>query len=128
MAAEATASSADYEDVRLVAEVLSRINAALIEKHFGCRCGYRPEFMEQLRQEKRFGELQTRRLALPVVRRTTAATISRKAEGSRQSHTCEAIAIEPASVEDLCNRIDGLEREVKHCAPGSSASGTLGRR
>ena len=54
-----------YEDVRLVAEVLSRINAALIEKHFAVGADTAQEFMERLVKERTFWRTATRRLALP---------------------------------------------------------------
>ena len=55
-----------YEDVRLVAEVLSRINAALIEKHFAVTQATAQEFMERLVREGHFGD-RGRRLALPFL-------------------------------------------------------------
>ena len=71
-----------YEDVRLVAEVLSRINADLIERHFGLSADTAQQFMDRLVAEKRFGDLQPdgwhyppiRKLRLRRSRRKTKAT------------------------------------------------------
>jgi hypothetical protein len=99
-----------YEDVRLVAEVLSRINADLIERHFGASADAANDIMERLIQERRFGDLQAdgwhyppiRRLRLRRTRRTTKATIF---------GIDEAIADQPASAGDMAERIDELEQE-----------------
>ena len=71
-----------YEDVRLVAEILSRINAELIERHFALRPDTAQHFMGRLVAERRFGAIQAdgwhyppiRKLRLRQTRRTTNAT------------------------------------------------------
>src|SRR5207342_746268 len=47
-----------YERVRLVAEVLTRINADLIQRHFAVSADTAQQFMGRLVAEKRFGNLQ----------------------------------------------------------------------
>ena len=99
-----------YEEVRLVAEVLSRINVDLIVRHFSVSADTAQQFMERLVAERRFGDLQpdgwhyppVRKLRLRRTRRTTKAITF---------GIDEAIADQPASAEDLAARIDELETD-----------------
>jgi hypothetical protein len=56
-----------YEDVRLVAEALSHINADQIQCHFAVDAETAQLFMERLVQEKRFGDVQADGWRYPVI-------------------------------------------------------------
>jgi hypothetical protein len=95
-----------YEDVRLVAEVLSRINADLIERHFGLSAETAENFMARLVTERRFGDLQSDGWHYPPVRKLRV----------RRSRGKPKVADEPqvevgTSPEDSAQRIEELERE-----------------
>src|SRR5207248_1903040 len=63
-----------YEDVRKVAEVLSRTNAALIEKHFAVSTATAQEFMERLVTERLFRDLQPDGWHYPLTRSATGTS------------------------------------------------------
>jgi hypothetical protein len=96
----------DYEDVRLVAEVLSRINADLIERHFALCPDTARQFMDRLVAERRFGDLQSDGWHYPPVRKLRV----------RRSRGKPKVADEPkvemgTSPEDSAQRIEELEQE-----------------
>jgi hypothetical protein len=95
-----------YEDVRLVAEVLSRINADLIERHFALCPDTARQFMDRLVAERHFGDLQSDGWHYPPVRKLRV----------RRSRGKPKVADEPkvemgTSPEDSAQRIEELERE-----------------
>jgi hypothetical protein len=94
------------EDVRLVAEVLSRINADLIERHFAVSANIAQQFMDRLVAEKRFGDLQPDGWHYPPVRKLRL----RRSRGKPK--VADEFKIEVGtSPEDSAQRIDELERE-----------------
>jgi hypothetical protein len=99
-----------YEDVRLVAEVLSRINVDLIERHFGVSADTANEFMERLVQERRFGDLDLDGWHYPPARKLRVRR-SRAKPTSKSKTDDGTAAIEPEPVEDLTQRLDELEQE-----------------
>jgi hypothetical protein len=99
-----------YEDVRLVAEVLSRINVDLIERHFDLSSDTARQFMDRLVAEKRFGDLQPDGWHYPPVRKLRARRFRGKPITNKVT-TEEGFGGQPESVEDLARRIDELERE-----------------
>ena len=101
--------SSTYEDVRNVAVVLSRINAALIEKHFSVNTATALEFMASLVREKLFRDLQPDGWHYPPVRKLRLRRTRRK---PTEVKTDERNPNRPVSVEDLTRRIDDLEREA----------------
>ena len=100
-----------YEDVRLVAEVLSRINPDLIERHFGLSADTAQQFMERLVAERRFGDLQCDGWHYPPIRKLRQRRTRRKPKVTTEFGIDEAIADQPESREDLTQRIDELEQD-----------------
>src|ERR1700693_5117164 len=100
-----------YEDVRLVAEVLSRINADLIERHFGLSATTAQQFMTRLVIERRFGDLQPDGWHYPPIRKLRRHRPRRKPMAANKPKTEESIADKPEPTEDLAWRIDELEQE-----------------
>ena len=100
-----------YEEVRLVAEVLSRVNVDLIERHFGLSGDTARQFMERLVAERRFGDLQPDGWHYPPIRKLRARRTRAKLNANNKAMTEEGFGDQPASVEDLAERIDGLEQE-----------------
>lgn len=99
-----------YEDVRLVAEVLSRINVDLIERHFGLSADTARQFMERLIAEKRFGDLQSDGWHYPPIRKLRLRRSRGKRKVTNECHNGESIPHEPASAEELNQRIIDLEQ------------------
>jgi hypothetical protein len=58
-----------YDDVRLVAEALSHINADLIQRHFSIAGDTATEYMARLVAEKRFGDRQPDGWHYPPIRK-----------------------------------------------------------
>src|ERR1700693_5234237 len=87
-----------YEDVRLVAEALSRINADLIQRHFTVNADTAHQFMERLVAEKRFGDLQPDGWYYPPVRKLRRHRPRRK----------QMAANKPEPAEDLAGQIGEL--------------------
>lgn len=100
-----------YEDVRLVAEALSRINVGLIERHFALGTDTARHFMERLVQEKRFGDLQQDGWHYPPIHKVRRHRPPRKQKAANNVTTEERIADRPEPAEDLAGRIDQLEQE-----------------
>ena len=100
-----------YEDVRLVAEVLSRINVDLIKRHFAVSADTAQQFIDRLVAEKRFGVLQTDGWHYPPVRKLRVRRPRRKPKLTYEPKTEDHIADEPESPEDLAERVEELERE-----------------
>jgi hypothetical protein len=100
-----------YEDVRLVAEVLSRINPDLIERHFAISADTAQQFMERLVTERRFGDLQPDGWHYPPVRKLRLRRTRRKPKINNEFKIDESTPDEPASVDDLTQRIDELGQE-----------------
>jgi hypothetical protein len=100
-----------YEDVRSVAVVLSRINAGLIERHFAVSADTARQYMERLVREKLFRDLQPDGWHYPPVRKLPLRRTRREPRGANEFKTGEDIPDKPASLEDLTQRIDELERE-----------------
>jgi hypothetical protein len=100
-----------YEDVRLVAEVLSRINPDLIERHFAVSADTAQQFVERLVEERRFGGLQPGGWHYPPVRKLRLRRTRRKPKITNEFKIDESTRDEPASVDDLTQRIDELEQE-----------------
>jgi hypothetical protein len=100
-----------YEDVRLVAEVLSRINVDLIERHFGVSGDTANEFMVRLVQERRFGGLQSDGWHYPPLRKLRVRRSRTKPKASSKSKIDESIPAQPEAMEDLPRRIAALEQE-----------------
>jgi hypothetical protein len=104
-----------YENVRLVAEVLSRISAQLIEKHFHLDADTARKFTDRLVEEELFGNLQpdgwhyalTRQMRLRRSLVKHQMRDKRKAEDRPQASTCESML-----VGELGKRIGELEGEV----------------
>src|SRR5690348_16010442 len=84
-----------YEDVRLVAEVLSRINVDLIERHFGVSAATANEFMERLVQERRFGELNPGGWHYPPARKLRVRRSSTKPKATSKPKIDESIPAQP---------------------------------
>jgi hypothetical protein len=101
-----------YEDVRLVAEVLSRINAGLIERHFVVSADTARQYVERLVTERLFHDLQPDGWHYPPVRKLRLRRSPRKPKANRQFNHDKSIPDKPVSVEDLTQRIDDLEREA----------------
>ena len=100
-----------YEDVRLVAEALSRINADLIQCHFVVSANTAQEFMERLVAEKRFGDVQPDGWHYPPIRKLRRHRPPRNQMTANKPKTEQSIADEPEPAEDLARRIDELEQE-----------------
>ena len=100
-----------YEDVRLVAEVLSRINADLIERHFAVSADVAEQFMDRLVAEECFGDLQPDGWHYPPVRKLRLRRTRRKPKVTNKVMTEEGFWDRPESVEDLTERTDELEQE-----------------
>jgi uncharacterized small protein (DUF1192 family) len=100
-----------YEEVRLVAEVLSRINVDLIERHFGISADTARRYMERLIAEKRFGDLQPDGWHYPPIRKLRLRRSHGKTKATNDLKVEEGVADQPESVEDLNQRIDDLEQE-----------------
>ena len=100
-----------YEDVRLVADVLSRINVDLIERHFAVSADTAQQFMDRLVAEKRFSVLQSDGWHYPPVRKLRVRRPRRKPKLTYEPKTEDHIADEPESPEDLAERIDELEQD-----------------
>jgi hypothetical protein len=101
-----------YENVRLVAGVLSRINPDLIERHFAVSAETAQNFLFRLVAERRFGDLQPDGWHYPPIRKLRL----RRSRGMRPISTSkskigESTPNETASVDDLTQHIDELERE-----------------
>jgi hypothetical protein len=90
-----------YEDVRLVAEVLSRINAGLIERHFAISADAANEIIERLVGEKLFGEQQADGWHYPPVRKLRLKRTRRKSKVVNEFKIDQEIADQPRSPEDL---------------------------
>ena len=99
-----------YEDVRLVAEVLSRINVDLIERHFALCPDTAQNFMKRLIAEKRFGDLQSDGWHYPPIRRLRLRRTRRTAKATTLGID-ESVADQPESAESLTQRIDELEQD-----------------
>src|SRR4051812_45125355 len=102
---------ATYEEVRLVAEVLSRFNAHLIEKHFVVSADIAEEFMARLVEERLFGGLQPDGWHYPPIRKLRLRRPRRKATATNKVHVEEDIEDQSASAEDVPRRIDELQQE-----------------
>ena len=100
-----------YEDVRLVAEVLSRINAGLIEGHFAVSADIAQQFMDRLIQERRFGDLQPDGWHYPPIRKLPLRRTRRKPKSNNEFNVDKDLADRPGSVEELHRRIIDLEQE-----------------
>src|SRR5437763_17166744 len=100
-----------YEDVRKVAEVLSRINAALIEKHFAVSTATAQEFMERLVTERLFRDLQPDGWHYPLTRSKRLRRSRATRKTAERPKVVEIVTNQPASVEDLSKRIGELERD-----------------
>jgi hypothetical protein len=99
-----------YEDVRLVAEVLSRINSDLIERHFAVSADVAEQFMDRLVAKKCFGDLQPDGWHYPPVRKLRVRR-SRRTTKATTLGIDESVADQPESAEDLTQRIDELEQD-----------------
>jgi hypothetical protein len=95
-----------YEDVRLVAEVLSRINADLIERHFALCPDTARQFMDRLVAERRFGDLQSDGWHYPPVRKLRV----RRSRGKPKVADESKVEV-GTSPEDSAQRIEELEQE-----------------
>ena len=84
-----------YEDVRLVAEALSRINADLIQCHFVVSANTAQEFMERLVAEKRFGDVQPDGWHYPPIRKLRRHRPPRNQMTANKPKTEQSIADEP---------------------------------
>ena len=102
---------ATYEDVRRVAEVLSRFNAHLIERHFPVSADTAQEFMARLVEERLFGGLQPDGWHYLPVRKLRQRRSRRKPKIAKIVGFDESIVEEPEPAEDVTRRIDALERE-----------------
>jgi hypothetical protein len=103
---------ATYEDVRRVAEVLSRFDAQLIGRHFAVSADIAQEFMVRLAEGGQFGDLQPDGWHYPLTRqqRLRRARAARKA--AEKPKAGEVITDQPPpSLEDLSKHIEELERE-----------------
>ena len=100
-----------YENVCLVAEVLSRINPDLIERHFGLSADTAKQFMERLVQEKRFGDLRSDGWHYPPIRKLRLQRSRVKTKATNEPKTENHIADEPELPDELARRIDELEQE-----------------
>jgi hypothetical protein len=100
-----------YEDVRLVSEVLSRINAGLIERHFAVSADIAQQFMERLVHERAFGEQQADGWHYPPIRKLPLRRTRRKPRLTNDFDVDEDIADRTASAEELHRRIIDLEQE-----------------
>jgi hypothetical protein len=89
-----------YENVRLVADVLSRINVDLIERHFGVSPDIANEFMERLVAERRFGELNADGWHYPRLRKLRVRRSSTKLKATNK-----------LKKDDLALRVAELEQE-----------------
>jgi hypothetical protein len=100
-----------YENVRLVADVLSRINVDLIERHFGLTADTANEFIDRLVAEGRFGELNADGWHYPRLRKLRLRRTHRKPKLTNDFNVGEDIADRTPSVEELNQRIVDLEQE-----------------
>jgi polyhydroxyalkanoate synthesis regulator phasin len=97
-----------YDNVRSVAEVLSRINADLIQRHFAVSADEARQFMQRLVQECCYEEIAPDRWHYPLTRRQR---LWRLRAARKPAMVEDIIAVQPASAEALSKRIDELERE-----------------
>jgi hypothetical protein len=100
-----------YEDVRLVAEVLSRINVDLIERHFAVSADIAEQFMDRLVGEGLFGAIQADGWHYPPIRKLRMRRTRRTTKATTEFGIDDAIADQPAPAEDMAGRIDELEQE-----------------
>jgi hypothetical protein len=100
-----------YEDVRDVAEVLSRIRPELIERHFAVSADAARQFMDRLVAERHFGGLQPDGWHYPPIRKLRPRRSHRTPKTTTKSKIDERRASETASVEHLTRRIDELEQQ-----------------
>ena len=103
-----------FENVRLVAEVLSRLNAQLIERHFCLDGDTARKFMDRLVEEQLFGNLQPDGWHYPLTRQMRLRSRAKhkmgekqKAEDRPQASTCES-----SSADELGKRIRELEGDA----------------
>jgi hypothetical protein len=97
-----------YDDVCSVAEVLSRINADLIERHFAVSADEARQFLQRLVQECHFDQITPDGWHYPLMRRQR---LRRLRAARKPAMVEEVIANQPATTDDLSKRIDELERE-----------------
>src|SRR4051794_3757716 len=90
-----------YEDVRNVAMVLSRINVALVAKHFIVGPVTAQDFMERLVGERLFGGLQPDGWHYPPVRKLRRRRTPRKPKTADDLKIDEGTVDRPESVDDL---------------------------
>jgi hypothetical protein len=101
-----------YDDVRLVAEVLSRISVDLIARHFAVSAETAQNFVLRLVAERRFGDLQPDGWHYPPIRKLRLRRSRGRPISTSKSKVDEGTATsEPESVYDLTQRIDELEQE-----------------
>ena len=100
-----------YENVCLVAEVLSRINVDLIVRHFSVSADTAQQFMERLVAERRFGDLQPDGWHYPPVRKLRLRRSRGKTKAANESKIEEGVADQPESAEELNQRIIDLEQD-----------------
>jgi hypothetical protein len=100
-----------YENVHLVAEVLSRINVDLIGRHFCVSADTAQQFMERLVQERLFGELNADGWHYPPLRKLRVRRSRTKPKATSKARNDDSNPDQPETAEDLTLRIAELEQE-----------------
>ena len=103
-----------FENVRLVAEVLSRLNAQLIEKHFNLDADTAREYMERLVEEGHFGKISADGWHYPLKRQERLRRSSaQKPKAKPKVADSVAENVDRPGSADMSNRICELEGEVQ---------------
>jgi hypothetical protein len=103
-----------YEEVRLVAVVLSRISLQLIEKHFQVSSGVAGTYMARLVAEGHFGEISVDGWYYPITRRQRPRRSSAK-KGKAEPKVADRVEPNPdrpVSDDRLGKRIGELDQEI----------------
>ena len=105
-----------FENVRLVAEVLSRLNAQLIERHFHLDADTSRKFMDRLVEEELFGNLQPDDWHYPLtqqerLRITRLQDAARTVIAQREEWKTRALSAED-EVMDLMQELMGRQETV----------------
>ena len=102
-------------DVRLVAEVLSRINAGLIESHFSVGPKTAREYMERLVEEGHFGKISADGWHYPLTRRQRPCrSPAKKAKAKPKVADSVAENVDQRGAADrMSKRIGELEEEIR---------------
>jgi hypothetical protein len=103
-------SPPQYEEVRSVAEVLSRINSALIETHFGVSAGAAAEFMKRLVEDGLYCDVQADGWHYPAV---NGGQESYRSDASDEAGPTPRAHADAEPSDQQSRRVVELEEEVR---------------